>query len=109
MKLHSHHLVSTCLISLLGGVAHAQGVNSSAQAEDTIVREADILPNEIVVSGERLRGQLDVEQAPVLELNEEDIQAVGATSVADLIAAIGPQTGSSRGRGGGQPVFLVNG
>ena len=109
MKLHSHLLISTCLASLIGGIAHAQGVNSSAQAEDTIVREADILPNEIVVSGERLRGQLDVEQAPVLELNEEDIQAVGATSVADLIAAIGPQTGSSRGRGGGQPVFLVNG
>ncbi|SMQ60496.1 TonB-dependent Receptor Plug Domain [Altererythrobacter xiamenensis] len=65
--------------------------------------------NAIVVTGERLRGQLDVEQAPVLELNAEDIEAIGATSIAELIEAIGPQTSSSRGRGDGRPVFLVNG
>lgn len=65
---------------------------------------------EIIVQGERLRGQLVVEQAPVLELNEQDIAAIGATSIADLVDAISAQTGSSRGRGGGgPPVMLVNG
>ncbi len=63
----------------------------------------------IVVQGRRLRGQLDVEQAPLLELNEEDIAAEGVTSIADLITQISSQTGSSRGRGGGQPIILING
>jgi hypothetical protein len=65
---------------------------------------------EIVVNAERLKGQLLVEQAPLLELNEEAIAAEGVTSIADLIAQISAQTGSARGRGGGgQPVILVNG
>ncbi|WP_416831320.1 MAG: hypothetical protein ACMUJI_14385 [Erythrobacter sp.] len=64
----------------------------------------------IVVRAQRLRGQLDVEQAPLLELAEADIAAEGVTSVADLITQITAQTGSSRGRGGGgQPVILING
>src|SRR3990167_296978 len=70
--------------------------------------EADT--GEILVQGNRLRGQLNAPQAPILELSEADIAAVGATSVADLLSAIAPQTGSARGRGGGgQPVILVNG
>ncbi|MFZ1742737.1 MAG: hypothetical protein WAT93_07775, partial [Pontixanthobacter sp.] len=64
---------------------------------------------DIVVLGDRLRGQVDTEQAPILVLDAEDIAAYGANSIADLVAALAPQTGSSRGRGGGQPVFLVNG
>ncbi|NQX96084.1 MAG: hypothetical protein HRT64_14415, partial [Erythrobacter sp.] len=57
----------------------------------------------------RLRGQLDVVQAPLLELGEEDIAAEGVASIADLVAQIQNQTGSARGRGGGRPVILVNG
>ena len=65
---------------------------------------------EIVVSGDRLRGQLDVEQAPILQLAEEDIAAEGVTSIADLVTQITNQTGSARGRGGGgRPVILING
>lgn len=65
---------------------------------------------EIIVSGQRLRGQLVVEQAPILSLTESDIAAEGVTSIADLVTQITNQTGSSRGRGGGgRPVILVNG
>ncbi|MDJ0977013.1 MAG: hypothetical protein QNI87_00590 [Erythrobacter sp.] len=65
---------------------------------------------EIVVQGTRLRGQLDVEQAPLLELGEEDIAAEGVASISDLVQQIQNQTGSARGRGGGgRPVILVNG
>ncbi len=63
----------------------------------------------IVVEGQRLRGQLDVDQEPLLELNEADIAAEGVTSIADLITQITEQTGSSRGRGGGRPIILING
>ena len=38
-----------------------------------------------------------------------DIRATGATSISDLLDAIAPQIGSSQGRGGEQPVLLLNG
>ena len=50
-----------------------------------------------------------VEQAPILELNEEDIAAYGAGSIEELLEALEPQTTGSAGRGGGRPVFLING
>ncbi|WP_086734346.1 hypothetical protein [Erythrobacter colymbi] len=66
--------------------------------------------NEIIVRAGRLRGQLFVEQAPLLQLDETAIAAEGVTSITDLIAQISARTGSARGRGGGgQPVILVNG
>lgn len=63
----------------------------------------------ILVLGARLIGAVEVVQPPILELNEQDIAAYGAGSIAELLAALGPQVQSGRGRGGGQPVILVNG
>lgn len=72
------------------------------------VEDAD--PGDIVVQGQRLRGQLDVEQAPLLELGEQEIAAEGVASIGELVTQISTQTGSSRGRGGGgRPIILVNG
>ena len=66
--------------------------------------------DDIVVTGPRLRGQVDTDEAPIATLDEHDIQALGATSVGELLGRISPQTGSGRGRGnGGMPVVLVNG
>jgi hypothetical protein len=66
--------------------------------------------NEIIVRSGRVRGQLFVEQAPLLQLDETAIAGEGVTSITDLIAQISARTGSARGRGGGgQPVILVNG
>ena len=67
---------------------------------------------EILVIADRIKGQVDAPQKPIETLNEEDIAAYGATSVAGLLAALTPQTGSGRGRGGaggGFPVMLLNG
>lgn len=85
----------------------AQDAPAEAPADDTAGQATT--DNEIVVSAEAVRGSLDVPQPPVLELNEEDIAAYGAGSLADLMQALAPQTGSSGGRGGGFPVMLVNG
>lgn len=66
--------------------------------------------SEIVVTGRSLRGQIDSPEAPIIELDSEDIAAYGASSIADLVEQLAPQTTSGRGRGdGGRPVFLVNG
>lgn len=67
-------------------------------------------PGTIVVTGERIRGQLIVDQPPIAEYDSQDIAAFGGSSIADIIAAIEPASGSARGdRGGGRPVFLING
>jgi iron complex outermembrane recepter protein len=64
---------------------------------------------EIVVTAERIRGAVDTDVPPVEVLNEADIAAVGASSLTDLVAAVAPQVNSGRGRGGGQPIILLNG
>ncbi|MBW8785765.1 MAG: TonB-dependent receptor [Novosphingobium sp.] len=66
---------------------------------------------EIVVVATRLQGQLEgtIPQQPVVTLDEQDVASYGATSIADLVTALSPQTSSGRGRGGGFPVILVNG
>ena len=116
-------LVKCCMLALIGAsgsnVALAQdGAPAAAQARsgaDTDPDDPSDRPaaspaaNEIVVSADRRRGRLDVEQAPLIELGEEDIASQGVTSIADLVTQITNQTGSARGRGGGRPVILING
>jgi iron complex outermembrane recepter protein len=75
-------------------------------AEGGTLTEGEV--DEIVVTAERVRGQVQSASAPVLELDQAQVQAYGAASIADLVAQLSPQIGSGRGRGG-RPVFLVNG
>ncbi len=80
--------------------------SDAAADEETI---APLERGQILVIATRIKGQVDAAQAPVLTLNEAEIAAYGASSLTDLLAALAPQTGSGRGRGGGQPVILLNG
>lgn len=91
--------------------ASAQDANPLPDGRDPPAGdEATIGPEgEIVVTAARIRGQLDVPQSPLVELDESDIAAYGVGSIADLVAQLEPASGSARGRGGGQPVFLING
>ena len=90
-----------------------QSAEVPPSAEDEELDSASgtaVSAGEIVVSGKRVRGQLLVDQAPLLQLDEAAIAAEGVTSITDLITQISAQTGSARGRGGGgRPVILVNG
>jgi outer membrane cobalamin receptor len=69
----------------------------------------DAYEDEIVVTAPRLAGQLDTNIAAEAELDEAAIASYGASSIAELLDALEPQTRSGRGRGGGRPVMLVNG
>jgi hypothetical protein len=78
----------------------------SPPAPDAPMSDGEV--DEIVVIADRVRGQVRTASAPVLELNQEEIAAYGATSVSDLVAQLSPAVGGGNGRGG-RPVFLVNG
>ncbi len=103
-------LTSVSLIALVfASPVVAQEAPAIAQSGPTEPSDADPMPgDEIVVIAERLPGQVQTDSPPILELEEKDIAAYGATSIADLVAQLAPQVGSGRGRGG-RPVFLVNG
>jgi hypothetical protein len=80
------------------------------EAEPDSASDTGVRADEIVVRSGRIKGQLLVDQAPLLQLDETQIAAEGVTSITELIAQISARTGSARGRGGGgQPVILVNG
>lgn len=86
--------------------------SNTTAAADAPFEEDEALPlaGEIVVVAERIKGQLDVPQKPIEVLDEKDIASYGANSISDLLAALSPQTGSGRGRGGGgMPIMLING
>ncbi|MGX7953253.1 TonB-dependent receptor plug domain-containing protein [Tsuneonella sp. HG249] len=90
--------------------AGAAAAQEAPPVEQTTPAAADDIDGsgEIVVVATRIPGQVQTDSPPVLELNEEEVAAYGATSIADLVNQLAPQTGSGRGRGG-RPVFLVNG
>lgn len=81
---------------------------AEAEADDQDDRSAN--DKDILVVATRFGGQIDAPQAPIATFDEAEIQALGATSVGELIARVSPQTSSGRGRGeGGMPLILVNG
>jgi len=85
------------------------GVAAAGSAEPTDEFDSETHGSEIVVVATRLQGQVDAPQPPLITLDEEDIASYGAASITELISALGTQTSSSRGRGDGFPVMLING
>ena len=64
---------------------------------------------EIVITGQRAPGSVVGDIPPEKVLTPADVRATGATSITELLDALAPEIGSARGRGGGQPVLLLNG
>lgn len=91
--------------------ATSVAIDEAAQRASESESEAPALDDgDIVVVATRIGGQIDAPQAPIATFDEAEIQALGASSITELLARVSPQTSSGRGRGGGgQPVILVNG
>jgi iron complex outermembrane recepter protein len=117
-KLRFHQLLATgSLMMWMTTPAAAQ----APQAETVVAEKSETASEsdganavigdrgEIVVTAARLRGSVETKVPPIDELGEADVQALGASSVADVVASLGAQSGSGRGRGGGPPVILLNG
>ncbi|MBM0168533.1 TonB-dependent receptor [Altererythrobacter sp. C41] len=99
-------LSATASLLAIAAFAIAPAPAWAQDSADGEVAEGD---EEIVVTAERIRGQVDTDVPPVFELDAEEIGSYGAGSIEELIEQLAPQTGSGRGRGEGRPVFLING
>lgn len=88
--------------------ATAPGAPTAAPYGD---EDVDTVVEELVVVAEtrEQRGAVVGDIPPEIQLGPREIRALGVSSVAELLEALAPQTGSGRGRGGGRPITLVNG
>ena len=90
-------------------------VQAQAQAQPAAPVEAEEPIDEyededaIVVTGARLPGSVVGDIPPERTFDARDVRATGATNINELLEALAPEIGSARGRGGGQPVVLLNG
>ena len=90
--------------------APADQAIAGAGASGTVQPAADEgEEDDIVVTGQRPRGSVVGDIPPEKTLNAGDVRATGATNINELLEALAPEIGSARGRGGGQPVLLLNG
>lgn len=104
--------VLVVLTALLGGSpALAQSTGQPTHAERAALDEGadEEDSSTIVVTGQKERGAVVGDIPPVQQYNAGDIRALGVNSVAELLEELAPQTRSDRGRGGEQPVTLLNG
>ena len=77
----------------------AAGTGSAVADEDPL----------IVVTATSQRGRVVGDIAPEIQLGPQDIRAIGAGSIEELLGELAPLTASGRGRGGEAPVVLING
>jgi iron complex outermembrane recepter protein len=82
---------------------------TTAAAFSPVIAHAQEEPEEaeIVVTGQAPRGSVVGDIKPELTLNPGDVRALGVSNVTELLAELAPQLAS--GRGGGQPVVLLEG
>ncbi len=93
-------------------LAAAPAALVSAQNTPAPMQTAQAMPEDeevITVSTTRLPGQVVGDIKPEIVLGAQELRAIGAGSITELLAELGPQTRSGRGRGGGPPAVLLNG
>lgn len=102
-----------------GAVQQATQTPPPAQVQQQPVQEPAPAPSEeeleegydlgrVDAAGTR-RGSVIGDIEPDIVLDESMIATYGASTIGELLQALEPLTQSNRGRGGGQPIMLVNG
>lgn len=113
-------LVTTALSGLMAGAIQAAPPQQAPQTPPATApatatpanpaRDDDAYDlGTVVTTAARPRGSVNSDIPPDVTLTPEQIQAYGASNIAELLTYLEPLTRSSRGRADGQPVLLVNG
>jgi iron complex outermembrane recepter protein len=100
--------LSLLLAAAPAALVMAQTVPQTAPPPALLAQALDP-DEEITVSTTRLPGQVVGDIKPELSFGTQELRAIGAGSITELLAELAPQTRSGRGRGGGQPAVLING
>jgi iron complex outermembrane recepter protein len=90
---------------LSAGAAHAQEAKPSSAEQPGAASE----PSEIVVTANRLRGEVGGAIPAETSIDTNAVQALGASNVGDVIAQLSAQAGGTQGRAGEGSVVLLNG
>ncbi|WP_164156114.1 TonB-dependent receptor domain-containing protein, partial [Sandarakinorhabdus rubra] len=96
------------MLLLLGTAAQPLAAQTTPAQVQT-AQIAEVEEEEVTVTTTRLPGQVVGDIKPELVLGGQELRAIGAGSIADLLVELAPQTRSGRGRGGGAPAVLLNG
>jgi hypothetical protein len=115
--LQARLLLGAAFCIAYAGAAGAQTATASQSPQtDSTAGAAMAQPTEpydeeeaIVVTGQKPPGSVVGDIPPEKTLDTRDVRATGATNITELLDAIAPEIGSARGRGGEQPVLLLNG
>jgi len=105
-------LVTTALSGLMAGVIQTAPAPTAPPQQPPATAEPDPEAYEldtVTTTAARPRGSVNSDIPPDMVLTPEQIQAYGASNIAELLTYLEPLTRSSRGRADGQPVLLVNG
>lgn len=102
-------LIALISVPTAAAAQDADGNDAVAAAEQEMGNSCADDINCIVVSAERLLGQVDAAQEPIQTLDEADIASYGAGSIAELVQQLAPTVSSGGARGGGPPAILLNG
>jgi len=101
-------LVAALILPGSGG-ALAQTTQFESEQRRAAATSSSEDDDTIVVTGQSQRAAAVGDIRPEQTLNAGDVRALGVGSVAELLQDLAPQTRSDRGRGGEQPVTLLNG
>lgn len=111
-QVRSKLVSETGLAAMIVALCMTAPVAAQERAAEQLQDDADYEdPNSILVTGEtqRQRGAAVGDIPPIQQYNSGDVRALGVNSVAELLEELAPQTRSGQGRGGEQPVTLLNG
>jgi|GEM_PF-2337178 len=83
--------------------------SAASQAPDRPNSNRQQTIEEVRVVAKRLRSDFLAELAPEISFDRIEIDALGVSSLEEVLAELQPELNSGRGRGNGAPVILVNG
>lgn len=103
------HLWLPPLAFALNVYACSAAAQNTGQSAGTADPQQSYDEEVITVTAQSTRGYVATDIQVEMELTTEEIAEFGASSISELLDALGPSVSTGRGRGGERPIVLLNG